>query len=334
MRCRKSKFLFLDKEILYDIVMSRSLKYLNALRSFEASARLGTFTRAAEELGVTPAAVGQQVRILEDYLGRKVFRRTAEGLKPTATASLALTELYRGFDRLEAGFQQLVGSSADNQLSISVAPTIASKWLAPRMQGLYERCPQIDLRMDTSIGFVDIAAGEFDIAIRYGGENHAELKSDLLFDEYILPVCAPGLCKFSENRPREEQLLSFPLLHIEGETSDPGALNWRDWGARFSLKGDHLDSGPRYPQTAMAVQAAVNGQGIALCGLTSVIDDLVVGRLITPLHPSGALKTHFAYRIIHAPRRHQSAILMTFTRWIKAEASKTRELMATFLSVT
>ena len=98
--------------------MSRSLTHLNALLAFEASARLGNFTRAAEELGVTPAAVGQQVRILEDYLGRKLFHRTPEGLKATSAASPALAELHGGFDSLAAAFKRLSGSETDNRLSL------------------------------------------------------------------------------------------------------------------------------------------------------------------------------------------------------------------------
>ena len=312
--------------------MSRSLTHLNALLAFEASARLGNFTRAAEELGVTPAAVGQQVRILEDYLGRKLFHRTPEGLKATSAVSLALAELHGGFDSLEAAFKRLAGSETDNRLSLSVAPALAGKWLAPRMQGLYTRCPQIDLRIDTSLRLADIAGGEFDLAIRYGMEEQKRLKSTLLFQEYILPICAPSLCNFSESVSRERQMMDLPLLHIEGETSDPSVPSWIDWGERNGFHRDQLHSGPRYPHSMMALEATLNGQGIALCGLTLVIDDIVAGRLIAPLRADGAVKTRGAYRIVHSPTRHQSATQMTFIRWIKAEASKTRERIAEFLS--
>ena len=320
------------KEFLYTGAMAGNLAHLNALRAVEVSARLGSFTRAAEELGVTPAAVGQQVRILEDFLGRKLFDRTPDGLRVTAAASSALAELHGGFNRLEAGFNRLAGSSAGNRLSVSVAPTLAWKWLAPRIQGLYERCPEIDLRMDASLGLVDIAGGEFDLVIRYGEEEREGLETDLLFEEYTLPVCAPGLCDFANNAPGEKQLLSQPLLHIEGESSDAGVPNWRDWGARYGLEDELLDVGPRYPQTGMAIQAAVNGQGVGLCNLTAVIDDLVAGRLVAPLGPGGMVKTHYDYRIVHSPGRHKSAIQSIFVRWIKSEASKTRELVAEFLS--
>jgi LysR family glycine cleavage system transcriptional activator len=312
--------------------MSRNLAHLNALYAFEASARLGSFTGAAAELGVTPAAVGQQVRILEDYLGRKVFHRTANGLQATRAASLALTELHDGFDRLETGFRRLRGPTRDNQLSLSVAPALAWKWLAPRMQGLYERCPQIDLRMDTSLGLVDIAGGEFDVAVRYGEEEQDGLKSTLLFEEHILPVCAPNLYKHDQRERREEAVATLPLLHIEGETSDSSVLTWRDWGTLFGLDDGALNQGPRYPVSAMALQAALGGQGVALCGLTLVIDDLIAGRLVAPLGNTHTKKTDFAYRLVHSTVRHPSAIQATVMRWITAEATKTNAVMAGFLA--
>lgn len=312
--------------------MSPSLTHLNALRAFAAAARLGSFARAAEELGVTPAAVGQQVRILEDFLGRRLFHRTPRGLRATAAASPALAELHSGFEQLEAGFKRLKGPGDRNQISVSVAPTFGWRWLAPRLQGLYEQCPQIDLRMDTSMRLADIGGGEFDIAIRYGGEERNGLKSPVLLDEYILPVCAPSLWESHRSPPSTEDLLSLPLLHVEGETSDEGWLGWGDWGARCGLEGDALHRGVRYPQSAMALQAAFNGQGIAICGLALVVDDLVAGRLVAPLRSASVAKTHYAYRLVYSPERSQSDAQKKFMRWIKREASKTKDLISGFLS--
>ena len=313
--------------------MTRYLKHLNALRAFEAAARLGTFTRAAQELGVTPAAVGQQVRILEDYLGHKLFHRTAEGLRATAAASTALAELHDGFDRLESGFRRLDAPVREGQLSVTIAPSIAWRWLAPRMQGLYKRCPEIDLRMDTSIKIVDLADGEFDLAFRYWQEERGGWESTLLFVEHLIPVCVPHLYDVSKGSSAEAQMLSLPLLHIDAETKDPGAPSWHEWGrVRYGLQGDLLDQGPRYPNSAMAIQAALDGQGVALCGLTLVIDDLVAGHLVAPLRSASAVKTDFAYRMVWATARRQSATQKTFMRWIEEEAAKTNEVIADFLS--
>jgi len=312
--------------------MTRTLKHLNALRAFEVSARLGNFTRAAEELGVTPAAVGQQVRILEGYLGRTLFHRTPGGLKATAAASLALSELHEGFDRLEAGFKRLQGPVAENQLSVSVAPALAWKWLAPRMQGLYERSPHIDLRMDTSLRLADIAGGDFDLAIRYGPQEGDGLKTIPLFQEYLLPVCVPALRNTRQSATGEASILDIPLLHIDGETSDAAVRDWRQWGEKFGLDDPCLDEGPRYPQSAMALQAAFDGQGVALCGLTLVIDDLMAGRLVTPYRPVRAVKTDYAYRLVTSPVRRRSATQATFMKWIEQEAHTTREQISGYRS--
>ena len=312
--------------------MTRSLNHLNALRAVEASARLGNFTRAAEELGVTPAAVGQQVRILEGYLGRTLFHRTPVGLRATAAAALALSELHEGFERLEAGFKRLQGPVAENQLSVSVAPALAWKWLAPRMQGLYERSPHIDLRMDTSLRLADIAGGEFDLAIRYGPEEGDGLKTVPLFQEYLLPVCIPSLRTAGQSATGEAAILDLSLLHIEGETSDASVRDWRHWGEIFGLLDPRLDEGPRYPQSAMALQAAFDGQGVALCGLTLVIDDLIAGRLVTPYRPARAVKTDYAYRLVASPVRRQSATQTTFMRWIEQEAQRTRDQISDYRS--
>ena len=311
--------------------MSRELKHLNALRALEASARLGSFTRAAAELDVTPAAVGQQVRILEGYLGRKIFQRSARGLQVTSAASAAMSDLGAGFDRLEAGFKQLGGVASDRQLSVSVAPALAARWLAPRIQRLYERCPQIDLRLDTSLLLVDMAGGEFDLAIRYTGKDAEELDSVLLFDEYQIPVCVPGIAPVTAYPINEKQILSMPLLHIEFESDDSGILSWDEWGKQHGLKPDLLQSGPRYPDSTMALQATLDGQGVAFCGLSLVIDDLVSGKLIAPLGASSATKVSYAYQMVTSPIRRQSSIHKTFVRWIKLEASTTSKLIAKFL---
>ena len=245
--------------------------------------------------------------------------------RATAAAALALS-LH--FDRLEAGFKRL----QQNQLSVSVAPALAWKWLAPRMQGLYERSPHIDLRMDTSLRLADIAGGEFDLAIRYGPEEGEGLKTIPLFQEYLLPVCIPSLRTAGQSATGEAAILDLSLLHIEGETSDASVRDWRHWGEIFGLLDPRLDEGPRYPQSAMALQAAFDGQGVALCGLTLVIDDLIAGRLVTPYRPARAVKTDYAYRLVASPVRRQSATQTTFMRWIEQEAQRTRDQISDYRS--
>ena len=121
--------------------------------------------------------------------------------------------------------------------------------------------------------------------------------------------------------------------HIDSKTKDASAPSWPEWGRmRYGLQGDLLDHGPRYPNHAMAIQAALDGQGVALCALTLVIDDLVAGHLVAPLRSASAVKTDFAYRMVWATARRQSATQKTFMRWIEEEAAKTNEVITDFLS--
>jgi len=122
------------------------------------------------------------------------------------------------------------------------------------------------------------------------------------------------------------------LLHIDGETSDAAVRDWRQWGEKFGLDDPCLDEGPRYPQSAMALQAAFDGQGVALCGLTLVIDDLRTGRLVTPYRPVRAVKTDYAYRLVTSRARRQSATQAIFIQWIEQEAKLTREQIAAYRS--
>ncbi len=325
----KGRITYRAERISLSDSMSRKLAYLNALHAVEASTRLGSFARAAKELGVTPAAVGQQVRIIEEYLGFKLFTRTPSGLRPTIQASPALDELRTGFGFLETAFKRLQGNTSSAQLSVSAAPALAGRWVAPRLRNLYERCPQIDLRMDTSLSLVDIADGEFNLAIRYGPEDK-DLDTTLLFQEYILPVCIPDLCESSPGLASGEELLRLPLLHIEGETSDTGALSWAAWGAYHGIYDELLNRGPRYPHSIMALQAAFDGQGVALCGLVLALDDLNSGRLIAPLGAESAVEAHYAYRIVRASKS-APPVQQVFIDWIEAEARKTREVVSRFV---
>ncbi len=313
--------------------MTRDLRFLNALHAFETAARLGTFAQAGEELGVTPAAVGQQVRMLEDYIGQKLFYRSKLGLTSTTVASGALGDLHRGFDSLESGFRKLREPADKNRLAVSVAPALAWKWLAPRMPRLYERAPEIDLRMDASLRLADIAGGEFDVAIRYDRPMRDGPTSSRLFVDYTLPVCVPELCDLKgTTKQRARAMLDLPLLHIEGETTEGDAVTWPSWCRRYGLGETSIGQGTRYPQSTMAIQAALDGQGVALSGLIIVIDDLLAGRLVAPLGPSSALKAPYAYRVVMAQARRKIVVQSSFIRWLRDEASASRDAMAGFLA--
>ncbi len=310
--------------------MSR-LPPLNALRAFEAAARRGSFTGAAEELGVTSAAVGQQVRGLEARLDMILFRRGPEGLALTAEAAQALPHIRAGFDRIAEGVASLTPPPDRTRLAISVAPTFAMKWLVPRLHRFYERHAETELSFDTSMRYADVAGGEVDLGIRFGPGRYPGLNSERLLHEVVLPLCAPKLCHGKRGLRRPLDLERATLLHVAGETGDTSWPDWRRWGERYRLGGDHCQQGPRFTQSGMALQAAVEGQGVALCGITYALDEILAGKLLAPFGTDCAVGTRYAYDMVHAPARAENRPLMAFRRWAKGEAVASRRLADAYL---
>src|SRR6201994_964493 len=170
--------------------MARRLPPLNALRAFEASARLGSFTSAAQELRVTDSAVSQQVRALERYLGTKLFKRLPRGLLLTELGTTYLPVLTAGFDRLSEATQRLRSGGIGGLLTVATLPAFASGWLLPRLGRFQERYPRVDLLLKTSRALADFRREDIDVAIRFGASTSADTKSVFLMDEEVFPVAS------------------------------------------------------------------------------------------------------------------------------------------------
>jgi len=306
---------------------------LNALRAFEAAARLGSFTRAGKELGVTSAAVGQQIRGLEARLGAPLFYRSVEGLTLTAQAGQALPDIRRGFDHLVQGYQRLMPTAGQGRIAISIAPTFAMKWLIPRLHRFYESHPTIEVKFDTAMRFADVGRGEVDLAIRFGSGRYHGLSSDRLLGEWVLPLCAPLLCTGKHGLRRPKDLDRFVLLHLQDETADRSWLSWPGWAENHGLSGARFQEGPRFNQSAMALQAAVEGQGVALCGITYAIDDVHSGRLCAPFGTDSAIQTQYGYDIVVAPARAEHPVILAFRKWLECEVKLSQKRIAEYMVV-
>ena len=176
----------------------KSPVHLNALRAFEASARHQSFSAAAAELHVTPAAVGQLVRVLEEWLGTPLFRRGTSGrlrLVPTEAAERALPDIRAGFDRLTVGLERLKEGSASGVLTVAISPAFAAKWLLPRIERFQSGWPGTDVRLDTNLKPVDFVTQQIDIGVRYGTGSWPGLVAEKLMDEDVYPVCSPELLR-------------------------------------------------------------------------------------------------------------------------------------------
>lgn len=308
--------------------MSNSPPPLNALRAFEAAARLGSFTRAASELGVTPAAVGQQVRSLEAFLNLTLFHRGTDGLEPTARARTALPALRQGFDEIAEAVRLLTSDAGSSELRISVSPSVGMRWLAPRLPGFYRQHPGIEVSIDALFQLTNIVRGEADIAIRFGPGRYQGLMSERIIEEYVLPLCSPAL-RDSCGLRRIEDLQDAPLVHLVSQTTDTSWPSWAQWADRHGLDSRRFVRGPTFTRSgiAMALEAAAGGQGVALTGVFCAVDDILAGKLVVPFGGTGAVKTSYGYDLAFSPALAETRPLTAFRAWAKSEARKTQRVI-------
>ncbi|WP_420405637.1 transcriptional regulator GcvA [Nisaea sp.] len=302
--------------------MVRPLPPLNALRAFEAAGRHLSFTRAAAELNVTPAAVSHQVKALEDLLGVPLFRRLTRALMLTEAGQAALPLLGQGFDRLAQGVEAMRAHSESGVLTISVSPSFGGMWLVPRLERFRCRHPEIEIRIDGTDRLADLVRGEADIAIRYGPGGYDGVRIDWLFHQINTPVCSPALLTGEHPLRTPEDLRHHTLLHIDWTDTEP---SWRMWLTAAGLQDIVPASGPWFSMESMAVQSALDGAGVALVGDVLVADHLATGRLVRPFDPSFSTPLAFSYYLLCAEDRVEVPKIAAFREWLLEEA---RELQS------
>lgn len=298
--------------------------HLNALRAFETSARHQSFSAAAAELNVTPAAVGQLVRTLEDWLGAPLFLRGTSGrarLVATEAAQRALPEIRAGFDRLALGVERLKEGSVSGVLTVTVSPAFAAKWLLPRIDRFQNICPDTDVRLDTSLKPVDFVAQRIDIGVRYGTGHWPGLAAQKLMDEEVYPVCSPELLRKHGALPHPDQLTSLTLIHDLSMDEHQGFPTWDAWmrKADASAGTGARQRGLRINNSAAVLQAAIEGHGVALARSVMARDDLAAGRLVR-LFPAISFISPLAYYIIYRPECANLPRLTAFRDWLSNEA--------------
>ena len=295
----------------------RRLPPLNALRAFEAAARHLNFSRAADELSVTPGAVSQQIQNLEDYVGAALFKRTPKGLLLTDAAQTALPALREAFDRLAEAASLLTAAVDGRRLTLTAPPSFATKWLVPRLGAFEQAHPLVDVWLSAAIELVDLSAGEVDVAIRYGAGRYPGLEVKRLFSEAVIPVASPELLAAQPlNTPAD--LANHILLHDGSPDFDDSCPDWSMWLAARGLKNIDGMRGPRFNQSSLVIEAAVNGRGVALAKRTLAQADLEAGRLVAPLQIATAVD--FAYYLVHPKAKGRLPQVKAFVSWIEAQA--------------
>ncbi len=304
----------------------KRLPPLNALRVFEAAARLLSFTKAAEELHVTPGAVSQQIKALEEFIGAPLFRRQKRSLLLTDEAQAALPVLREGFDRLADAGRLLSARTESGKLTVSIAPSFAAKWLVPRLDRFQERHPDVDVWVSADMEVVDFAAADVDLAIRYGPGGYEGVVVEQLMAETIVPVCSPRLLVGDRPLRAPADLARFALLHDGSPDKDESSPTWPMWLKAAGVSAIDGKRGPKFNQSSLVIEAAVAGRGVALAKQQLALADLEAARLVIPFDLT--TPSAFAYFIVHPHSRGHSPAVKAFKAWLHAEAAMSKEAPA------
>ena len=265
--------------------MRRPLPPLNALKAFEATARHLSFSKAAEELHVTPAALSHQIRGLEDLLALKLFHRKARAIELTAAARLMYPGVRSGFESLRTAVEQLDRAKQDRILVVSASPGLTAKWLVPRIYRFLEQHPDIDTRISSSVGFSNFTTDGVDVGIRLSSGVHPDLHVEKLSDEWMLPLCSPRLLEGEHPLRSPHDLPRFPLIQIDL----PGMVpTWDDWLGAVGIAGIDTTRGLRLNVADHALDAASEGTGVVLGYKLVASRDIGLGRLVVAVRAGAA----------------------------------------------
>ena len=293
--------------------MRRRLPSLNALKAFEATARQESFTKAAHELCVTQGAVSQQVKGLEAELGVRLFRRERQRLVITDAGRTYLEVVRDAFDRLGMGTERLLQRQKSVTLTVTTSPNFAAKWLVHRLRRFSEAHPAIDLRISASIAHVDFARDDIDLALRHGNGQWPGMHVTRLCTEELFPVCSPRLLSGRGALRLPRDIKQHTLLHTN-DTDDRA-----HWLARADVDGVDFKRGIVFNQASMAIDAAVDGQGIALARTALASSDLISGRLVRPFRQ--ALDVPYAFWIVCPKPAADLPKISAFRGWLLKEAA-------------
>ena len=300
--------------------MTGRLPSLNALRAFESASRHLSFTRAASELNVTQGAISHHVKALEADFGFPLFVREHQTLRLTAAGAAYVPVVREAFDRLSLGTADFLRQERAGKLTVSMSPNFASKWMIHRLGRFAERHPDLDLRISPTVHRVDFLREDVDMAIRHGDGRWPDLHVARLCVEEFFPVCSPRLLESGIRMARPSDLGHATLLH------DAGWRNWPEWLAAAGAPEIDASRGPSFDYLSNAIDAAVQGQGVALARTALAAADLLQGRLVRLFDVR--LPTPFAYFIVCPKAVAAKPKIATFREWLLGEAAEDAEGLA------
>lgn len=297
--------------------MSRPLPPLTALRAFEATARHLSFTRAAAELAVTPAALSHQIRGLEELLGERLFHRKVRQIALTPAGELLYPGLHAAFTQIRQTVDLLETRSSDRVLVVSSPPGFTAKWLAPRLYRFMMAHPEIDTRVSASTALATFGADGIDVAIRNAPIAESGLWSHRLVGITLLPAASPRLVEELGGLEQPARLAEAPLIHDDMLGRLSGMPSWADWLEAAGVRGVDLSRGLRFSSADHALEAACEGAGVLLAQRVLAHEDLRNGRLVAPF--DFEMKASRAFHLV-CPEGHQERPkIKAFREWLDVE---------------
>ena len=290
--------------------MHRRLPPLNALKSFEAAARHLSFTKAADELFVTQAAVSHQIKALEDFLSMKLFLRRNRTLLLTEEGQAYFLELKDIFKNLQDATERLLAKGSKGAITVAMPPSFASQWLVPRIHKFSLAHPDIDVRIkavDFDEGFLE---DDVDVAIYYGKGRWAGLQADQLHREFLTPLCSPMLFQGPKPLSSLSDLRHHVLLHDLSRTA------WKNWLKHVGVVGVNVNQGPVFSRSMLVLQAAALGQGIALGNTVLARPEIEAGRLVMPFEER--VESRDAFYLVCEESQAELGKIAAFRDWILA----------------
>jgi LysR family glycine cleavage system transcriptional activator len=295
--------------------------YLRSLQALELSLRLGSFAAASEALGITPAAVGQRVKALEDYLGIEVLARARSGLLPSPAVSSALPHLEKAFAELEAAARELE-LQRGHEFHIAATSDFVELWLAPRLERFRSRHPNVRFCINGE-GDAPLRLGRIDCEISFGPTDDPRV--DTLFHDYVLPITSPVNMKRTAGLDAEARLEGFPLVHVDFYKDDPARLSWPDWVAANGVGRSTPGRGMRFQRITAALDAILADAGVGLIGVALLREQLESGAVAAPYPVGTGRWTKYGFvarfRGDSGGRRH----IQHFRRWLAEESHETSE---------
>jgi LysR family transcriptional regulator, glycine cleavage system transcriptional activator len=299
--------------------------HLKSLQALELAVRKGSFNGAADVLAITPAAVGQRVKTLEDYLGVELLVRGRSGVRPTPELIAALPHLSNAFRELDSVARELE-LQRGHELHLAAASDFVELWLSPRLARFRAAHPNI-LFCINGEGDAPIRLGKVDCEISYRPQRESE-DAELLFRDFVLPICSPANCVRTADIGASHRLEGFPLLHIDFYKDDPAGLSWPDWIAANAVERTAPNRGMRFQRITTALDAVLANAGIGMCGLALVAELVDDGRLALPYPASAGRWSEFGFTARFRSDWAGKAHLSKFRSWLLEESRNTREWLS------